>query len=181
MATYDVYSTAEPLPFTGTIRDFTTIETIYKRTIRTVVLRIKRDIVAEGEELMNVVDTPGEAYEILKAIFQTLDDDQEHFVLLVLNVANDVTGFKLISSGAQDSTVADSKIVFRNALFLGARSIIVAHNHPSGNPRPSSHDISTTRQLVLGGQLIDIPVLDHLILVGGSFISIRKIRPDCFE
>lgn len=82
--------------------------------------------------------------DILRAILAQLDDDQEHFILLILNISGEVIGFKMLASGAMDHVVVDPKLVFRNALLLGAAQFIVAHNHPSGKVSPSSHDSSVT-------------------------------------
>lgn len=93
--------------------------------------------------------------------------------MLVLNVANEITGFKIISSGGQASTTVDAKIVFRNALMLSAAKIIVAHNHPSGELKPSNADIQFTEKLIQAGKAIDIEVVDHLIVSHQEYVSMR--------
>lgn len=160
--------------------DFTKVDTIYRRGLRTVTVKLTTDYVAETHVELQTVSNPDEVFNVLRGIFSGLDDDQEHLVMLVLNVANRVTGFKLISSGGQDSSVGDPKIIFRNALLLGARSIVIAHNHPSGNPKSSAPDRQFTRQIAAGGKLLDIPLLDHLILAGGAFTSLKQEHEELF-
>jgi len=128
------------------------------------------------------VGNPNDVYEILRSIYATLDDDQEHLILLVLNVANNVIGFKLIASGAQDSTLVDAKVIFRNALLLGARNIIIAHNHPSGNLNPSEQDLQVTMMLAASGRLLDLPLLDHIIVTAErGYPSLAETHPQLFR
>ena len=77
----------------------------------------------------------------------------------------------MISKGGQSGTVADPKIIFKMALEYKASYIILAHNHPSGNEQPSHEDLQLTKKLVEMGQMMDLPVLDHLIITDKSFYS----------
>jgi len=116
------------------------------------------------EETQQSVNSPAEVARVAREIFTLLDADQEHFILLALDSKNQIKGYKVISSGGQASADPDMKIVFRSALFLGAISIIVAHNHPSGDPEPSEEDRQFTKKLKEAGELLTIRVLDHLII-----------------
>jgi DNA repair protein RadC len=88
-----------------------------------------------------------------------------------LNRANKVTSKHLISKGGQAGTIADPKIIFNIALENHAASIILAHNHPSGNLKPSHSDIELTKKLRSAGLFLDVPVLDHLIITDHGFLS----------
>lgn len=88
----------------------------------------------------------------------------EQFKVVLLSRANKVLGIIQISSGGIAGTVADPKLIFASALKACASSIILAHNHPSGNLGPSQADIQLTRKIKAGGELLDISVLDHVIL-----------------
>ena len=110
------------------------------------------------------VDSPKAAVPVLRQILAQLDADQEHFILLALSTQLHVTGYKVVSSGRMASTLVDSRILFRSALLLGAASILLAHNHPSGVATPSAEDRALTRRLVACGDMLDLRVLDHLIL-----------------
>lgn len=137
------------------------MDTIYKLETATIKLKVA--------ETLGTVRDPENATEILRAVYQELDQDQEHFTILCLNKANKVTGIKTVSSGGQDQGMVDPRIVFRIALLMGATSLIVAHNHPSGRNEPSPEDIAVTRKLVEAGKLLDINVMDHIILGEQSF------------
>ncbi len=163
------------------IRDFTGIETIYQTSIRTVRIKIRRDYIASPDTRLDTIRQPDDVYAILQAIFTTLDDDQEHLIILVLNLAHEVTGYKLIASGGQGHALIDCKIVFRNALLLGASGIILAHNHPGGNLEPSIYDVDMTRKVVLAGSIVDIEVIDHLIYTMHGYTSLRASIPSLFE
>lgn len=101
-----------------------------------------------------------------------MDLNHEEFWILLLNRANRVIGKEQISSGGVAGTVVDAKIIFRKALENGpASSIIMVHNHPSGNLKPSQADIDITKKLKRAGETLDINVLDHLIIAGSSYFS----------
>jgi len=106
-----------------------------------------------------------DAYQVLAAYWGDLIEMQEEFNLLLLNRANRVLGIYNVSKGGVAGTVVDAKIVFAAALKANASSIILAHNHPSGNRQPSQADIDLTKKLKQAGQVLDIQVLDHLILM----------------
>lgn len=176
----------------GRLRDLTKVETIYRRDGRTVGIRLGRRKVRtiqvwrkrafrEPNHGAPEVTSPAEAYEVFRAIYAGLDDDQEHFVMLVLNTASRVEGFKVIASGAQDGVEVQCKHVFHSALLLGAHHIVVAHNHPSGSLIPSPADIELTTRLVVAGRVLDIAVLDHFILGRGEeHLSLYRHDPGIF-
>lgn len=155
------------------MRNFNDVETVYVKKLKTVSLKLNLEYIADPEGGRPKVESPDEVYELLKAIYRQLDDDQEHLVLLVLNIANEVTGFKVISSGAQSAGPADGKLIFRNALMLGAARIILAHNHPSGSMKPSAEDIAFTQRMIDAGKAIDIPLVDHIIVTHKGYVSMR--------
>jgi DNA repair protein RadC len=176
----------------GRPRDLTRVQTIYRRDVRTtgirlgrrkmrtIQLRRKRAFTAPNHDAPEVT-TPAEAYDVFRAIYAGLDDDQEHFVMLVLSAASRVEGFKVIASGSQDGVDVECKYVFHCALLLGAHHIIVAHNHPSGSLEPSRADIALTATLVRAGRVLDIAVLDHVILgKGEEHLSLRITSPTLF-
>ncbi len=123
---------------------------------------------------------PFDVFEVLQSTFARYDEDQEHSILFVLNAQHEMTGFKLISTGGQNYTTVDCKVLFRNALLLGASAIILAHNHPSGDLRPSDDDINVTAKIVQAGRVLDVEVLDHIIYTGKGYTSLRQSRPSLF-
>ncbi|NJP10206.1 MAG: DNA repair protein RadC [Leptolyngbyaceae cyanobacterium RU_5_1] len=99
---------------------------------------------------------------------------QEHFAVLLLDVKHRLLGTRIITIGTATETLAHPRDIFREVLKQGATRLIVAHNHPSGNTEPSPEDINLTRQLLAGAQFLGIPILDHLILGNGDFLSLRQ-------
>lgn len=99
------------------------------------------------------------------------DLTHEEFWILLLNRANEVLAKLQISVGGLSGTVADPKIIYKIALEHGASYVVLAHNHPSGNLKPSPEDLHLTKKLVSAGKLLDLPVLDHLIITNKSFFS----------
>jgi DNA repair protein RadC len=101
---------------------------------------------------------------VARSIFQTLDADKEHFVLLAMNNKNRVNGFKVISTGSLTASLVHPREVWRAALHLCAAAVIFVHNHPSGEPAPSQEDIEITRRLKETADVLGIRVLDHVVL-----------------
>ena len=99
---------------------------------------------------------------------------EEYLYLLCLDSRLHFLGFCEVSHGAADYSVIDSKSIFQRALLLGAVKIILIHNHPSGNPAPSKQDIECTKKISKAGELLDIPLLDHIIVAKGNFCSMRE-------
>lgn len=99
------------------------------------------------------------------------DLNHEEFWILLLNRANKVTDKKMISKGGVSGTVVDPKIIFRYALEGRASAIVLSHNHPSGNLKPSDSDIQLTKKLKDAGKSLEISVLDHIIIAGESYYS----------
>ncbi len=118
------------------------------------------------------VSTSEEVHELFKANW---DEDrlqlQEQFKVMLLSRANRVLGIVEISSGGMAGTVADPKLIFAVALKSGAFSIIIAHNHPSCQLRPSQADIALTNKIIQAGLFLDMPVLDHIILTAEGYLS----------
>lgn len=115
------------------------------------------------------VHTSRIAYEELRP--RIADLPHEEFWLLLLDRGLRLIDKHKVSSGGIHGTVADPKLIFRHALERGASCIVVAHNHPSGQLRPSEEDIRLTRKLVEGGRMLDILVQDHLIITAEGYYS----------
>ena len=110
-----------------------------------------------------------DAYGVMQPYL--LDQPLEQFWIILLNRANEVIKPHCVSQGGVAGTVADPKIIFKAALEKLASSIILVHNHPSGNLTPSEADIRLTHKLKEAGQVFDLPVLDHLIFTDHGFYS----------
>jgi DNA repair protein RadC len=99
---------------------------------------------------------------------------QECFRVLLLNVKNEIMAIEEVSVGNINSSVADPREVFRPAIRRGSASVILAHNHPSGNPEPSGADIEATKRLIDAGDILGVKVIDHIVIGDGTFVSMRQ-------
>jgi len=113
-----------------------------------------------------------DSYELLLSCWsQKTIELQEEFKVLLLNRNHQVLGIYPLSKGGVSGTVVDAKLVFSVALKCNASSIIIAHNHPSGNLKPSEADIRLTQKLKEAGNYLDVKVLDHIILSREGYYS----------
>ena len=111
-----------------------------------------------------------DAEQIFRKVFPSFEH-KEFFYLLVLNRANQLLGYHQVSAGGINGTITDVRIIFQTALKANGSAIAIAHNHPSGNLQPSDADLKITQKIKQAGELLDIPVLDHLILTQESYLS----------
>ncbi|MBK4729661.1 DNA repair protein RadC [Oxynema sp. CENA135] len=132
----------------------------------------KRVFYAQTTE-SKVIDSPDAAAAILS--HQLMWQSQEKFAVLFLDVKNRLLGNKVLTVGTATETLAHPRDIFREVLRHGATRAIVAHNHPSGHLEPSPEDIELTRQLLKAAQLLQVPLLDHLILGNGNAQSLRQL------
>ena len=100
--------------------------------------------------------------------------DREMFIVLAVNVRNKITGIHTVSVGSLDTSIVHPREVFKFAILANASSIIVAHNHPSGDTTPSSDDIELTKRLKQASEILAIDLLDHIVLGhDGQYLSFR--------
>lgn len=131
---------------------------------------VYRNKVRQADRLK--IATAENAYDIfLSAWDRNKIDLVEQFLIMLIDRGNHVLGVSNISTGGISACLVDPKIVFATALKGKASGIIMAHNHPSGNLKPSNADIALTEKLKEGGKLLDIQVLDHLIVTPQTFYS----------
>lgn len=116
-----------------------------------------------------LVATSASAYEEVRA--QLGEQPHEEFWILVLDRGNRLMDKCCVSRGGMHGTVADPKMIFKEALDRRASSLVLCHNHPSGQLRPSEEDIRLTHKLLEGGRLLDIGILDHLIVTANGYYS----------
>ena len=101
-------------------------------------------------------------------------EQKEHFAVLLLNTKNHILSMPDISIGSLTASVVHPREVFEAAVRQAAASLILLHNHPSGDPTPSKEDIAVTQRLVKAGKVMDIPVLDHIIIGDNRFVSLKE-------
>lgn len=106
---------------------------------------------------------PGDIARFLRAL-GIQNEEQEHFLTIILDVKHRIKGFSTVTIGLIDRAQVHSREVFRNAILQGASRVILAHNHPSGDPTPSAQDIACTKDLIAASKIVGIDVLDHVII-----------------
>ena len=125
----------------------------------------------DAPQVGTVIDDPSVA---ARAFHQIAWEPVEKFVVLALDTKHRILSTRVISSGTATETYAQPRDIFRWLIQVGATRCVVGHNHPSGSPHPSDEDLQLTKQLLEAGKLLAIPVLDHLVVSGGEYISIRQ-------
>ena len=135
-------------------------------------VEIGRRVQASSDEERPVLRSPDDAARRLIPYLR--DREKESFVVLVLDAQNALRNLSEVSSGTLNASLVHPREVFKVAIKNSAAAILVAHNHPSGNPEPSSEDIEITRQLVESGRILGIPLHDHLIIAGNTFTSLAE-------
>ena len=119
-----------------------------------------------------IVDDPAIAAAALS--HDLMWQSQERFAIVLLDIRHRLLGTKVITIGTATETLAHPREIFKEVIRHGGVRCIVAHNHPSGNLDPSPEDLSLTRQLLQGAQILGMPVLDHLIIGNGDYRSLRQ-------
>ena len=143
-----------------------------KRTEKIYVVKeVVRRIMETPESAPLIVHGPEDAYRFLRP--RLIHESKEHFVLVLMSTKNQIIAIPTISIGTLTASVVHPREVFEEAIKYHSASIILAHNHPSGDPSPSREDIAVTRRLVKAGEIMDIPVLDHIIVGSHGFTSIK--------
>ena len=116
--------------------------------------------------------SPADVLQHVQPLFAGLD--REHFVVLALDGRNQIVGANTASIGTLSASLVHPREVFKFAILANTGSIILAHNHPSGNTSPSEDDIQLTRRLRDAGDILGIEILDHLIITESDFVSLKE-------
>ena len=117
---------------------------------------------------------PEDAVHAINTILNLDNEAQEVLVTLMLNTKNDIVGIQEITRGSLSASIVHPREVYKAAILHNAASIILAHNHPSGDPDPSREDIAVTERILKAGKILDIPLLDHVIIGDPRFISLKE-------
>ena len=123
-------------------------------------------------------ETPQQGADYWRRCIATADwysPDRECFAVLLLNTRARILGHHLVAIGSLDSVFVHAREVFRAAIVAACHSILMGHNHPSGDPTPSAADLRVTRELVSAGELLKMPVIDHLIIGREKHSSLKEL------
>jgi DNA repair protein RadC len=138
---------------------------------------------ARAERLQSqiAIKTSGEALAFCRERFARLaaDGAQEEFHVVSLDAKNHVSRSHCVSIGSVDRTLIHPREVFRPAIKDAAKTVLLVHNHPSGDPTPSQDDFTLTSRLQEAGKTVGIGILDHIIVARGGFASIRELKSGC--
>lgn len=125
-------------------------------------------------EVETRISCPKDIYEVLTKVCRIQYNAEEVFILITLNTKNIVTGYFEVHRGTINTSLVHPREVFKRALLNNASNIMVAHNHPSGDPNPSKEDIQITERLKEAGNLLGINLLDHIIVGEDKYISLKE-------
>ncbi len=135
-------------------------------------LELGRRVSRAAPQERQVINSAADAADI--ALSHLRHEDREYFLLLLLNAKSRVLHVERVFQGSLCASIAHPREVFHAALLHRAASVIVAHNHPSGDPEPSTEDFSLTRTLDKAGEVMGIPLIDHIIVGDGIYFSFQE-------
>lgn len=135
-------------------------------------IELGRRMVADNPKEKKVIHGPGDVADLVK--YEMMALDHEELWVLTLDTKNRVISIEKLYKGSLNSSIVRVGEIFKAAIRRNAASVIVTHNHPSGDPSPSPEDVSMTRAIIQAGKLMDIEVLDHVIIGGNKFKSIME-------
>jgi DNA repair protein RadC len=135
-------------------------------------IELGRRLTLEAPTERQTIHSPGDAADLVKYEMSALE--QEHLRVILLDSRNHVEEIVEVYQGSLNSSQIRVGELFKAAIRRNAASMIVVHNHPSGDPTPSPDDVAVTRAIVQAGKLLDIDVLDHLVIGSGRFVSLKE-------
>ena len=135
-------------------------------------LELGRRVAANSKPKMGLIRCPEDGAMLVMSRLR--HENQEHFQVILLNSKGRVTAIKEISQGSLNASVVHPREVFAPAVVHHAAALLAVHNHPSGDPTPSQEDRDLTRTLVKAGEILGIPVVDHLVIGDGVYYSFKE-------
>lgn len=117
------------------------------------------------------IGSPSDAANLLRGVMEGFD--REHFIILALDTKHQVNAIHTVSIGTLNASLVHPREIFKAAILANAESIILSHNHPSGDPAPSREDIEVTARLQKAGEILGIDILDHII-IGDGYYSFKE-------
>ena len=142
------------------------------------ITKYRLELIKESSKLYEVekkVSSPSDVYNQLESIFNLSKQAEEVLVMLVLDTKNKIIGAFEVSRGSLNSSIVHPREVFKRALLINGASIILGHNHPSGDTTPSKEDKEVTLKLKEGGRILGIEILDHVIVGDREYTSLKEI------
>ena len=134
---------------------------------------LEKEVSMNYPDLSYIIRSPEDVVNIGKSFMRIHEEPEEYMYMICMNTKNRVIGVFEISHGNVNSSIVGTREIFQKALLANAVSIILMHNHPSGDPSPSREDIEVTRRISEAGKILGIQVLDHII-IGDSYSSLKE-------
>lgn len=134
---------------------------------------LEKEVSVNRGDINRTIKSPEDAALIGKNFLRIHEESEEYLYMICMNVKNVVIGVFELSHGNANSSIVGVREIFQKALLANAISIIVMHNHPSGDPTPSREDIEVTKRIVEAGKIVGVQVLDHII-VGDRWCSLKE-------
>ena len=128
--------------------------------------------------IAEAIRTPSDVARFIRGVVG--NDAREHFVVLMLDGRHRPIAYQVVSIGTATASLVHPREVFQAAVGMGAVAIIVAHNHPSGDPSPSREDRDVTHRLIRAGEVLGIRLLDSVVVTESGYVSIREEDPERF-
>lgn len=135
-------------------------------------MKVRVMIVREGRQSSAELSNPQAVFKFLQPKARRLD--REHFWRIDLDARSRVLGYETVSIGTISASLVHPREVFKGAILQNAAAVIIAHNHPSGDTTPSPEDKDATRRIQRAGELLGIPLLDHMVVADQSFYSFKE-------
>lgn len=136
-------------------------------------VELAKRLAASTEEARPIIRSPAEVAQMMMAELRY--ETREHLYVLVLDARNQLRHQRKVSSGTLTESLVHPREVYAEAIRFHAASIVLVHNHPSGDPEPSPEDLATTKRLVEAGKILGIELLDHLIIGDGRWVSLKHL------
>lgn len=120
------------------------------------------------------IQSPNDIFNIAQNVIQANEYAEENLWLITLDTKNNITGIFTVSTGSLNSSIVHPREIFKRAVLQNAASIIICHNHPSGDPAPSQEDINITKRIYDAGKILGIELLDHIIIGDNKYTSLKE-------
>ena len=139
-------------------------------------LKLKMVREKEVEYTFANINDPEYLYQICTDVLKMQEEAEEIMMLFTLGTKNNITGIFEVSRGSVNASIVHPREIFKRALLNNATSIVIAHNHPSGNPAPSNEDVNITKRIEESGELLGVKLLDHIVVGDGKYVSFKEKR-----
>ena len=135
---------------------------------------LEKEVSINYPSVSKVMNSPEMVVKLARDVLRMHEDTEEYLYMLCLNVKLVLTGVFELSHGNVNSSIVGVREMFQKALLANAVNIIVMHNHPSGDPKPSREDVEVTKRMVEAGKILGVDVLDHIIIGNDTFSSLKE-------